>query len=137
MRNEPKPSDLDLVIVDEGYFARVERELQWWEERNPIEVLKDEDLKQRARDAFLARQQARQFNCCRDQDFPFAVCVHHQDTMQRVAELKHCGLHRKVSAFIYPDWLSARRRYDYDLRKLVEGVERGELIAPGDEPLPA
>jgi len=50
--------------------------------------------------------------------------------------MKHCGLHRKLSAFIYPDWLSARQRYEYDLRNVVEGVETGRLPAPGDEPIP-
>src|SRR5258708_39057064 len=30
-------SDLDLVIVDEGYFTRFEREVRWWEDRNPGE----------------------------------------------------------------------------------------------------
>jgi hypothetical protein len=130
MRSGPKPSDLDLVIVDEAYFIRFERELKWWEDRNPGDILAG-----KASEAFVRRQQDRQFNCCRDTDLPVAICVHHQDTMQRVAKMKHCGLHRKVSAFIYPDWLSARRRYDYDLRRLAEGVERGELPPPGDEPI--
>jgi hypothetical protein len=126
----PKPSDLDLVIVDEAYFIRFERELTWWEQRNP-----GEGLREKASRVFLRRQQDRQFNCCRDNDLPLAICVHHQDTMSRVAKMQHCGLHRKLSAFIYPDWLSARRRYEYDLRKLVQGVERGELPPPGDEPV--
>jgi len=55
--------------------------------------------------------------------------------MRRVAEMKHCGLHRELSAFIYPDWLSARERYKYDLRKLIEGVEAGRLPPPADEPI--
>jgi hypothetical protein len=137
MRSEPDPSDLDLVIVDEAYFSRFERELQWWEDRNPCEVLKDEDRKQKAFKAFFRRQQDRQFNCCRDAGLPPAICIHHQDTMQRVAKMQHCGLHRKLGAFIYPDWLSARRRYDYDTRQLLERVEDGRLLPPGDEPLPA
>jgi hypothetical protein len=132
MRGEPNPSDLDLVIVDEAYFTRCERELQRWEDRNPRKVLQGRPFK-----AFLRRQQDRQFNCCRDADLPTAVCIHHQGIMRRVAQMRHCGLHRMLSAFIYPDWLSARVRYDFDLRKLVEGVERGELPPPGDKPLPA
>lgn len=130
MRGSPKPSDLDLVIVDEGYFIRLEREVRWWEDRNPSEFLQG-----KTSEAFLRRQQDRQFNCCRDEALPLATCVHHQDTMRLVGEMKHCGLHRKLSAFIYPDWLSARRRYEYDLRKLIEGVEAGQLPAPGDEPV--
>jgi hypothetical protein len=56
--------------------------------------------------------------------------------MRVVAAMQHCGLQRKLSAFIYPDWLSARQRYEYDLRELVRGVEAGKLPPPGDEPLP-
>ena len=37
----PNPSDLDLVIVDEAYFTRFEREVRWWEDRNPGEVLSE------------------------------------------------------------------------------------------------
>jgi hypothetical protein len=132
MRSDPmrKPSDLDLVIVDEGYFTRFEREVRWWEDRNPPESLQD-----RAADAYARRQQDRQFNCCRDEALPSANCIHHQDTMRLVAKMKHCGLHRKLSAFIYPDWLSARKRYEYDLQQLIQGVESGALPTPGDEPV--
>jgi hypothetical protein len=126
----PKPSDLDLVIVDEAYFARFEREVRWWEDRNP-----GESLQGWASKAFVRRQQDRQFNCCWDKALPPSICIHHQDTMRRVAEMRHCGLRRELSAFVYPDWLSARRRYEYDLRKLIEGVEAAELPPPGDQPV--
>ena len=132
MRGDPDPSDLDLVIVDEGYFHRFEREVRWWEERNPGEVLQG-----RAATAFRTRQQDRQFNCCRDEALPPAICVHHRDTMRRVADLCHCGFRRTLSAFVYPDWLSARRRYEYDIRELVDGVENGRLPPPGDAPVQA
>jgi hypothetical protein len=130
MRSGSQPSDLDLVIVDDAYFTRFEREVRWWEDRNPGEFLQGLAAK-----AFERRQQDRQFNCCRDEALPPAICIHHQDTMLRVAEMRHCGLRRKLSAFIYPDWLSARRRYEYDVRKLVEGVEAARLSRPGDEPI--
>jgi hypothetical protein len=134
MRNGPlpKPSDLDLVIVDERYFTHFEREVRWWEDRNPSEFLRG-----KASEAFERRQQDRQFNCCRDESLPHSICIHHQDTMQHVAQMKHCGLYRELSAFIYPDWHSARQRYEYDLRKLVEAIEAGRLPHPGDEPVPA
>src|SRR5829696_3713830 len=60
MRGDPDPSDLDLVIVDEAYFHRFEREVRWWEERNPGEALQGQAAR-----AFRTRQQDRQFNCCR------------------------------------------------------------------------
>src|SRR5262245_38166186 len=94
-----------------------------------------DSLQGRASDDYGRRQQDRQFNCCRDEALPPAICIHHQDTMRRVGKMKHCGLHRKLSAFIYPDWLSARQRYEYDLRKVVEGVEAGRLPTPGDAPV--
>jgi len=128
---KPKPSDLDLVIVDEGYFTRFEREVRWWEDRNPGEYLQSDASK-----AFERRQQDRQFNCCRDEALPPAICIHHQDTMKRVADMQHCGMHRALSAFIYPDWLSARKRYEFDLRVLVKNVESGKLPPPGDEAIP-
>ncbi len=132
MRSGPgsKPSDLDPVIVDEAYFTRFEREVQWWEGRNPGEFLQG-----KASDDYARRQQDRQFNCCRDEALPLTICVHHQDTMRGVAEMKHCGLHRHLSAFVYPDWLSARRRYEYDLSALTKGVESGRLPRPSDEPI--
>ena len=113
-----RTSNLDLVIVDEAYFTRFEREVRWWEERNPGEFLQG-----RASTAFERRQQDRQFNCCRDEALPPAVCIHHQDTMRCVAAMAHCGVHRTLSKLFYPDWLSARSRYDFDLRQLVNGVE--------------
>jgi hypothetical protein len=132
MRDEPDPSDLDLVIVDEAYFTRIEREVQWWEDRNPVHYLQGGLAR-----TFERRQQDRQFNCCRDDFLPVAVCVHHQDTMRRVAEMQHCGMQRALSAFAYPDWLSARRRYEYDIQELIKGVEQGYLPRPGDEPFAA
>jgi hypothetical protein len=126
-------SDLDLVIVDEAYFARMEREVEWWERRNPAEFLQG-----RASEAFVQRQTDRQFNCYRDEALPAAICVHHSDTMRRVADQKHCGLRRHLSAFIYPDWYSARRRYQYDLDVLIRRIEAGPnpLPRPEEHPFP-
>jgi len=130
MRDNSKPSDFDLVIVDEAYFTRFEREIRWWEDRNPGEFLQGKQA-----GAFERRQQDRQFNCCRDEALPPAIGIHHQDTMKKVADMRHCGIHRTLSAFIYPDWLSARKRYEFDLRELVKGVESGLLPSPVDEPI--
>jgi hypothetical protein len=123
-------SDLDLVIVDPAYFHRFEEEIREWEVRNPIEV-----LGATATDHYLLRLEDRQYNCCRDYALPQAVCVHHQKTMKRIADKKHCGGSRKLSAFIYPDWHSARRRYESDIRKLVKGVQKKWLIPPEEEPV--
>jgi hypothetical protein len=125
-------SDLDLVIVDRPYFERFEEEIRRWEDRNPVQALQG-----RESGAFLERQRDRQFYCCRDKALPSVVCVHHRDVMAAVADLRDCGRRRDVSAFIYPDWLSARRRYENDLRLLRKGIDSGELTPPEDTPFPA
>ncbi|HEV3262527.1 MAG TPA: hypothetical protein VG013_37085, partial [Gemmataceae bacterium] len=125
-------SDLDLVIVDATYFHRLDHDVRRWEDKNPVQFLQG-----KASEAFFNRQRDRQFNCCRDEGLPAVVCVHHRDTMEKVGALAHCGRVRRLSAFIYPDWHSARRRYEYDLRELRRGIEAGRLTPPGDTPLPA
>jgi hypothetical protein len=124
-------SDLDLVIVDAAYFHRFEAELRRWEERNPVKSQQDKGAKAAER-----RMRDRQFNLCRDDGLPRAICVHHQNTLRRVAALAHCGRLRKLKTFIYPDWHSAQQRYEFDLRELREGVEKGWLTPPPDAPLP-
>jgi hypothetical protein len=124
-------SDLDLVIVDRPYFDRFEEEIRRWEDRNPVRALQGWEAT-----AFLERQRDRRFYCCRDKGLPSVVCVHHRDVMAAVTNLRHCGLYRGVSAFIYPDWLSARRRYEDDLRLLQKGIDRSELMPPADTPFP-
>ncbi len=124
-------SDLDLVIVDRPYIERFEQEIRRWEGRNPVQALQGRESA-----AFLDRQRDRQFYCCRDKGLPSVVCVHHRDVMTAVADLCHCGRRRGVSAFIYLDWLSARRRYENDLRLLRKGIDSGELTPPEDTPSP-
>jgi len=122
-------SDLDLVIVDVEYFRRIEEEILRWEARNPETTLKDTHAEN-----FTRRKEDRLYNCCWDEVFPPPVAVHHKDSMRIVANLQHCGRWRKLSAFIYPDWFSAKRRYDRDIRLLVQGVQNGTLEEPGDSP---
>jgi hypothetical protein len=122
-------SDLDLVIVDSEYFRRIEEEVLRWESRNPEATLEDIHAEH-----FTRRKEDRLYNCCWDKVFPPPVGVHHKDTMRIVAAMQHCGCWRKLSAFIYPDWLSARRRYERDVRLLVQGVQNGTLEEPGDTP---
>jgi hypothetical protein len=125
-------SDLDLVIVDADYFHRFEAELRRWEQRNPVKSPTDKGAKAAAR-----REQDRQCNCCRDEPLPSTVCIHHKKTMGRVAALAHCGRVRGLNAFLYPDWHSAQERYEFDLRKLRQGVEEGWLTPPPKHSLPS
>jgi hypothetical protein len=126
-----RKSDLDLVIVDADYFQRFEEEIRRWEARNPVKSPQDKGAQAASR-----RAQDRQFNCCRDDGLPTTVCVHHRKTMERIAQLAHCGSVRHVSAFIYPDWHSAQERYEFDLRKLRDSVTEGWLTPPPATPLP-
>lgn len=124
-------SDLDLVIVDSVYFHRFEEELRRWEIRNPVRA------PDRGAKAAALRAQDRLFNLCRDESLPPSVCVHHQKAMESVAKTAHCGRVRNLNAFIYPDWHSAQVRYEYDLRKLREGIEHQWIATPPEMPLPA
>jgi hypothetical protein len=123
-------SDLDLVIVDSVYFRHIEEEVLRWEARNPETTLEDTHAA-----AFTRRKEDRLYNCCWDKVFPPPVGAHHKDTMRIVAEMQHCGRRRKLSAFVYPDWFSATRRYERDVRLLVQGVHSGTLEGPGDSPI--
>ncbi len=122
-------SDLDLVIIDPNYFRRIEKEILHWEARNPEPTLEDRHAKHLTR-----RREDRLYNCCWDEVFPPPVGCHHRDSMRIVADMQHCGRWRKLGAFIYPDWFSAKRRYERDIRLLVEGVKDGILEEPGDTP---
>lgn len=123
-------SDIDLVIVDADYFNRFDAELRRWESRNPVKSPRD-----RGAAASAKRAQDRLFNLCRDSGLPPTVCVHHQHVMEKIAALAHCGQHRPVNAFIYPDWHSAQQRYEFDLRELCRGVNSGSLTAAPEQPL--
>lgn len=124
-------SDLDLAIVDADYFHRIDQEVQRWEANNKPEGLQGDALR-----FYLERQQYRHFNCCSDRTLPRVVCVHHKDAMKAITRLHHCGLERKLTAFIFRDWWAVRARFEHDLEQLCRGVEARRLTAPGDEPLP-
>jgi hypothetical protein len=123
-------SDLDLVIIDADYFRRIEEEIDRWERRNHGPTLPESHA-----EAFTRRKEDRLYNCCWDRVFPPPVGAHHRDVMRIVADMRHCGMRRPLSAFLYPDWLSARRRYDRDVRLLVEGVRDGNLEEPDVAPI--
>ena len=126
-------SDLDLAIVDEDYFGRLDRQIQICEEINRAEFFSGDDSRH-----YVARQKDRRdFNCCRADPLPGSLCVHHQDMTRSVAEMRHCGLHRPLKAFVYRDWWSVRRRYEYDLDQLRRGILGGRVPPPPEEPFPA
>jgi hypothetical protein len=126
-------SDLDLAIVDAEYFSRINHDVQRWADDNRAETLQEGVFHF---DYVGWEQDRRRYNCCRAGDLPLSVCVHHQQTMEAIADRRDCGRHRELNAFIYRDWWSVFRRYEWDLIDLVRRIRRRELTAPADEPLP-
>jgi len=126
-------SDLDLAIVDADYFQRINQEVQKWADDNRAESIR-EDVP--SFDYVGWQRDRRLYNCCRAEDLPLSVCVHHQETMATIAGLQHCGSKREVNAFVFRDWWSVYRRYEWDLKELIGGVRGRRLTPPGDVPLP-
>ena len=123
-------TDLDLAIVDAGYFERIDREVIRWEEHNRADRVKG-----RAARDFPSRQQDRFFNCCRVKNLPEHLFPDHFDAMKDIARMEHCGCYRALSAFIFRNWWALRSRYEFDLRQLTEGVP-DPLPDPPERPLP-
>lgn len=122
-------SDLDLAIVDAGYYERIESEVMRWEDRTRAHH--GEGM---AAERYGGRQRDRFYNCCRAGDLPRHLVAHHVEAMEEIAEMRLSGPFRAVKAFLFRDWWSLRSRYVYDLeqlRRLVPHV----LPEPGDQPM--
>jgi hypothetical protein len=131
MHNE---SDLDLAIIDADYFGKINREVQQWADDNRAELIQKGEFHF---DSYVEwRQDCLRYNCCRASNLPLSVCVHHQQTMEEIADLRHCGLRRNLNAFVYRDWWSLFRRYEWDLIDLVGKVRGRRITPPSDKPLP-
>ena len=118
-------SDIDLAIVDADLYYRIDGELQRWEQDN-----KATDFQGEAYEDYLERRQDRCFYYCREYRLPQVVGVAFRDAIQSIATEKFCDCKRTLSAFIFRDWFSLRRRYEYDLRQLCERVATGKLPPP-------
>lgn len=86
-------SDLDLVIIDSGYYRRIEEEIRNWEIRNPGSAFQDPHAM-----SFTRRQQDRFYNCCRDDAFPAVVGVHRcgNETLRQISKTGGVPLSRLV-----------------------------------------
>jgi hypothetical protein len=84
---------------------------------------------------YLFRLKDRQFNCCRDDNFPPIVGFHHRHSLRQIATEQYCGIKRPLTAIIFKDWAAMRQRYRNDLRDLCRVVELKEVLPPGDTPL--
>jgi hypothetical protein len=56
--------------------------------------------------------------------------------VKAIADRDHTGLWREVKVFLYRDWWAVRSRYESDFKELSEGVDKADLIEPGDGVLP-
>jgi hypothetical protein len=118
-------SDIDLAIVDADFYYQVDDEIQRWEKDNKAHEFQGDEF-----DEYLARRRDRCFYCCRDYRLPDVVCVSFRDAIECINTKDFCDHRRPLTVFVYRDWWSLRRRYQYDLRQMCERVEGGRLPAP-------
>jgi len=121
-------SDIDIAVVDVDYYERMEAEVHRWDERQGSVSAYGANMKKA-----LRRQTLCQFFCCSDEELPPNTCVHHCDTMSRIDTTPFCGNKRRLSAFVFRDWWCLRNRYEYDLKELCEGIEKGVIPAPPND----
>jgi hypothetical protein len=125
-------SDIDLAIVDADFYYHLDNELQRWEaDNNAHQFAGDEYLE------YVDRQRDRSFYFCREYSLPQVVCVSFRDAIQRIKTEDFCDHKRPLSAFVFRDWWSLRRRYEKDLRQLCDRVATGKLPEPPNIAAPA
>jgi hypothetical protein len=124
-------SDLDLALVDPAIYDDTERRVGQWEYLN-----RSGEVQGRASQRFAKRQQDRFFHCCRLDQLPPHLTGHYRDAVKAIADRDHTGLWREVKVFLYRDWWAVRSRYESDFKELSEGVDKADLIEPGDGVLP-
>jgi hypothetical protein len=120
-----KTSDLDVAVVDLGYFEGLETETRNWEARQLHQGGADLSPKdQRRRDL-------RRHNCVDDSCLPPATCVPHVDAVKRLDTANYCdGKSRWVGTFVFRDWWSLRNRWEWDIGKLCVAVQKGDIAPP-------
>ena len=135
-------SDLDLAIVDQGYFDRIEEEVRIWERKadNRARMIID----QRAKRAYEKRtQHGGRYKCLRYFDLPLMQTVQqHNDCLVGAPVLACSGRERQLTAFVFRDWWGIADRYLADIeelaRKMAIGLEQmpegGDRARPEDDP---
>jgi hypothetical protein len=67
-------------------------------------------------------------------DLPDTALVQkYQAAMDKASAPQVPGCNRQVTAFFFRDWWSLHSRYEFDLRQLIIGLQKG---LPSGEPLP-
>jgi hypothetical protein len=131
-------SDLDLAIVDGQFFQVVDYEVgRWeWSAENRGRMFRDQrllrDHQNRARHKGL-------YDCFRFFDLPKIACMERLNECLGAAPVEACcGMRRSLTAFIFRDWWSVCKRYDFDLHCLCRGLQdrTNPLPAGGAQPRP-
>lgn len=131
-------SDLDLAIVDQHYFDRIDEEVRAWERTpaNRQRLFCDE----RVRKEGINRRRTRgSYHCLRYFDLPPVETVaHHNSCLERAPVELCCGLPRTLTAFIFRDWWGIADRYLSDIEELARKLGNPALKMPvgEDAPLP-
>lgn len=120
------PSDIDLAVVDFGYFRRMDEEVQAWEagQRRP-------KVNQPGAKYWLRREQLRRFGVCADDDaMPPNTCVPHVNAMTALSAIPFCRTPRKITAYVYRDWWCLHNKCAFDLGQVRDFVASGALRTP-------
>jgi len=130
-------SDLDLAIVDSGFFSRIDDQVRTWERKPPnrsrifhTNTTESKRLEER-------RRTKGKFECFRHFDLPRVDgVVQLYEQLNGVRTEAYCGRPRALTAFIFRDWWGVFQRYSSDLHDLRKGLRRKDQPLPqaGDEP---
>jgi hypothetical protein len=131
-------SDLDLAIVDPGFFQVVDYEVGRWERNadNRSKMFKDQRLLQQYRNRVYHKGK---FDCFRFFDLPRVASMDQLNGCLSFAPVQSCcGMSRPLNAFVFRDWWGVCKRYDFDLYRLENGLhnQMDPLPAGGDAPRP-
>ncbi len=131
-------SDLDLAIVDPGFFQVVDYEVGRWE-WNPLNrgrMFQDQRLLREHRNRVRHKGE---FDCYRFFDLPSIACMAQLNECLESAPIEACcGIKRSLKAFVFRDWWGVCKHDDFDLHCLCRGLkDRASPLPPGGpEPRP-
>jgi hypothetical protein len=131
-------SDLDLAIVDAGFFSQLDNEVGRWERssENREKLFQENSLLT----AYKNRKYHKgKFDCYRFFDLPDIDCMKQlNECIDTAPVLQCCGIQRPMTAFVFRHWWGVFERYDYDLHCLCQALNEKTLQMPAaeDEPRP-
>jgi hypothetical protein len=123
-------SDLDLAIVDQGFFNTVDNEVGQWERdpENRGRMFGDTRLLEEYRSR--AKYKGK-FDCHSYFNLPDVRCMRELNACIETAPVEECcGLQRPLSAFVYRDWWGVHKKFDFDLFCLRKGLEQEDTPFP-------